>query len=252
MKFPRVFLAALCCALLGTLSSHAQTKVCYVATQVIRERFPEAQVTQQRIESIASEWKKELEDRAREIENLEIEIKKNRLIWSDSERKAKEDELDRKRKERQDFANKKFGENGEYDQLVYNMTNPVESKIFAAISDIANAESADYVWDKSTLPLVYTNPKYDITVKVLERLGIQVEDLKKKQEEAIKADPRNQPKRTVDRSTKKTVEQSKPDQKNDIQSDKPKEVVPNATDSAPKKETKEIKKEDPSTQEIPR
>jgi Skp family chaperone for outer membrane proteins len=76
-------LAGILCTLcvLVTASALAQTRVGYVASLVIRERFPEAQQVNQRIETVVGEWKKNLEERQTAIDNLQVDIQKNRLIW---------------------------------------------------------------------------------------------------------------------------------------------------------------------------
>lgn len=183
----------------ASVGVQAQTRVGYVASQIIRERYPEAMQVNQRIEAIVNEWKKELEDRQRIIDELQAEVQKKRLIWGDAERREKEEQLEKLRQEREVFAKQKFGPDGEFDRIVADMYRPVEEKIYAAIQDVANSDGYDIIWDKSTQPLVYVNPRYDITIKVMERLGIQVEDLKAQMEEAIKNDPRNQEKETPSR-----------------------------------------------------
>jgi outer membrane protein len=48
---------------------------------------------------------------------------------------------------------------------------PVQDKIFKAIQDLAKEEDYDYVLDKSgDILLMYTNDKYDLTDKVLEKI----------------------------------------------------------------------------------
>lgn len=191
------FLCTLCLMVVASASLCAQTRVGYVASQVIRERFGEAQQANQRIENIVNEWKKELEQKQTTIDELQAEIRKKRLIWGDEERKNKESSLETLRSERESFAKQKFGPDGAFDKMVADMYKPIEEKIFAAIQDVANSEGYDIVWDKSTQPLVYVNPRYDITVKVMERLGIPVEDLKVQQQEAIDNDPRNAKEKTT-------------------------------------------------------
>lgn len=186
IPFARLLIAGSILLSIASVSGIAQSKVGYVASQVIRDRYPEAQQANQRIEALANEWKHELDEQLRSVELLEMEIKKNRLIWSDAERRDKEETINRKKSEREDYARSKFGVNGSYDSTVASIMKPVESKIFAAIQEIASSENFDIIWDKSQQPLVYTTPKNDITVKVMERLGIPVEDLKAKQEEELR------------------------------------------------------------------
>lgn len=169
-------------------------KIGYISSQTIREKYPEAQQAQLRLQSMVDDWKRELDEQQKAITDLEIEIKKNRLVWTDMERQDKEVLMERKRKEREEFATKKFGPNGEYDAAVTLVFKGVEDKIFAAVQEVSLDEGYDIVWDKSSQPLIFINPKYDMTVKVMKKLGIQVEDLEKQQEEAVKKDPRNKEK----------------------------------------------------------
>ncbi len=167
-------------------------KVGYVATDLIRQRFPEAQKVDQRILQIAKEWRQQLEERRKEIQELKEEIQKNRLIWSAAERRQKEQELAKKEQELEQEMQKKFGAGGEFDQLVRKLMKPVEEKIAAAIKETAEARGYDIIWDKSQQPLLYTNPRYDITIEVMERLGINVEDLKAEFEKLLEKAPLKQ------------------------------------------------------------
>lgn len=173
---------------LSSVSLWAQ-KVGYVATDLIRQRFPEAQKVDQRIMQIAKEWRYQIEQQRQEIQSLEEEIQKNRLIWSATERKQKEQELAKKKQALEQEIERKFGAGGEFDQLVKKLMKPVEEKIAAAIKEAAEARGYDIIWDKSQQPLLYTNPRYDITIEVMERLGINVEDLKAEFEKLLEKAP---------------------------------------------------------------
>lgn len=186
----RVAFALFCvCAL--PVAAIAQARVGYVATSIIRERFPEAQQANQRIAGLTNDWKKELDDRQNELDRMDEEMRKKRLLWSDEERKQKEEIIAKKRSEREEFAKKKLAPGGEFDAKVTEILRPIEAKIYAAINEVAVNEGYDVIWDKSTNPLVYVNPKYDMTVRVLERLGTQAQDLKDQQKTAIESDTRN-------------------------------------------------------------
>ncbi len=166
-------------------------RVGFIASDVIREHLPEAKQADQRIKTIVDEWKRELETTDKNIEILETDIKKNRLIWTDEERQEKEKELENLKNERMTYARKKFETNGEYDKTVKDIYKPIEEKIYAAVQEVANEEGFDIIFDKSVQPLPYTNFKFDLTVKVLRKLGVNVEELEKEQKEKIAKDPRN-------------------------------------------------------------
>lgn len=178
-------LLAICAAVLPA------QKIGYVSTDAIRGQYQSAKQAQERLDAYVDEWKQELAQRQRDIDELDLEIKKNRLIWSDQERTSKEKEIEEKRRDRDQFARLKFEPGGDHDQQAEQLFKPIWNKIYTAVQKVSAQEGYDMVWDKSTQPLVYVNAKYDITVKVMKELGIDAGDLEAKQKEAIDGDPRN-------------------------------------------------------------
>lgn len=215
------------------LNTKAQ-KVGFIASDIIREKFSEATQADQRIRSIVEEWKREIEDLETQIQDLESEIKKNRLIWSDEERAAKSKTLDALKSQKLEYARKKFEQNGEYDATVKLIMKPVEDKIFAAVQEVASDEGYDLIWDKSVNPLPYSNSRFDLTVKVLKKLGVDVEKLEAELKDKIEKDPRNQKQDSKTPPKGRTRERS-------MQQDTTKQVNPVIPNPADLK-TKEIKK----------
>lgn len=178
----------------GATVLHAQ-KVGYIASDAVRTRWPEMQQAEQRIQSMVDDWKREAAEQQKVIDQLEAEIKKNRLVWTLEERQQKETELVRLKDERQRFLKQKFEPGGEYDQQSQAILRPVEEKLFAAVQEVAANEGFDIVLDKSTQVIPYVNPKYDLTVKVMKKLNITADDLEKELVKAIEEDPRNKAER---------------------------------------------------------
>lgn len=170
-------------------------KVGYIASDAIRTRWPEMQQAEQRIQSMVDDWKREATERQKAIDQLDAEIKKNRLVWSAEERQQKEAEIQRLKDERERFLKQKFEPGGEYDQQTQLILRPVEEKLHAAVQDVAANEGFDIVLDKSTQTIPYVNPKYDLTVKVMKKLNITADDLEKELAKAIEEDPRNKAER---------------------------------------------------------
>ncbi len=154
--------------LLAPIQLFAQ-RVGFIASDIIREKFPEAKQAEQRIRSVVEEWKRELEDMDKRIENLKFEINKNRLIWTEEEKRNKEKELEDLTTQKLTYSRKKFEPGGEYDILVKTIMQPVEEKIYAAVQKVAAENGFDIIWDKSTNPLAYVNYKYDLTLKSASR-----------------------------------------------------------------------------------
>lgn len=175
-----------------TTQFFAIQKVGFIASEIIREKFPEAERAEQRIQSNVEQWKRELENFDIKIQNAELDLKKNRLLWTESEIVNKETQIQQLQIEKQKFASTTFDTGGKYDQLVKTIWKPIEDKIFAAVSAISAEQNYDFVFDKSLQPVPYTNYRYDLTVDVLERLGVDVDKMKEDLKKKINEDPRNQ------------------------------------------------------------
>jgi outer membrane protein len=170
---------------LEQLLSFGAARVGFIASEEIRKRFPEAQQAEQRLRSLSEEWQRTLEEYSRRIEELEEQIRRNRLLWTEEELRQNETQLERLRRQQQEFARQRFGPGGSYDSAAAAIYRPVEAKIYAAVQEVALAEGVDFVWDKSRHPLLFANPRYDLTVKVLKRLGVEAKDLETQQQRQL-------------------------------------------------------------------
>jgi outer membrane protein len=169
-------------------------RVAFINSNTVRDKFPEAQQAQQRVQSMTDEWKRELDAMQQKIDNLEFEIKKNRLIWTEDERRTKESELGSQKRVREDYAKTIFEPNGKYDNAVRTIFTAVEEKIYAAVQKVAADQGFDIILDQSVQPLPYVNYKFDLTVNVLRNLGVDVAELEKDLQDRIEKDPRNEQK----------------------------------------------------------
>jgi len=196
-----------------SLTAAAQ-KIGYVSSEAVKAKYLPAMQAEERLKQAVDGWKQELEQYRRDIEDLELEMKKNRLIWSDQEREQHQRELDDRKKQRDSYARDKFEPGGEYDRMAEELYEEIWEKVHLAIQKVAAADGYDIVWDKSSQPLVYVNAKFDLTVKVMKELGIDADELERKQQDVIDADPRNQKQRETRqrRSRRRSTSRPEPDE----------------------------------------
>jgi outer membrane protein len=199
----KLFKLCIIILVISAVNIYSQQRIGFIASDVIREKFPEAQLAEQRLQSNVEEWKRQIEQYQIKIHNLELKIKRNRLIWTDSERMQREEELKNLKTKKTTYAQEQFEPGGEYDKMVKTIWEPIELKIFAAVRSIAAENSYDFVIDKSLQPVPYTNYKYDLTVKVLKRLGVDTAQLEAELKKKIEADPRNKVKESKQRQSKR-------------------------------------------------
>lgn len=192
MKRVRILLITALLIVIASGNYLSAQKIAFIVTDVIRDNFSEAKQAEQRVKSMVDDWKREIDNLDKKIEDIKSEISRNRLIWTDEEKTNKDKELTELSVQRLEYARRKFEPGGEYDQTVKLMMKPVEDKIFATVQQVAADEGYDVILDKSVQNIPYFNSKYDMTVKVLRKLGVDVDKLEKDLNEKIAKDPRNQ------------------------------------------------------------
>ena len=153
--------------------SYGQTKIGYVDSDAIMDKLPDAQDAKQKLDVFVQEWQAELNKIENTWKTKYDDYEKRKLIMTDQSRAELEAELVKLEKQISDYREKKFGTSGEMFQKQDELMKPVQNKVFSAIKEVAQEEDYDYVFDRSgDILLLYAKDKYDITVKVLNKLKL--------------------------------------------------------------------------------
>jgi len=173
-------MAMTCVLVFGSLTAVAQMKLGHVSTEAIMKQLPDAQDAQKQLDALTASWQEELNKMQDDWKKKYDEYDKKKLIMTDQRRADAERELRELDQKMADFRNQKFGQNGELFAKQNELMKPVQDRVFKAIEDVAVEEGFDYVFDKSgEILLMYANPKYDLTDKVLEKLKVTPQSTKK-------------------------------------------------------------------------
>ena len=153
--------------------SYGQMKIGYVDSDAIMDKLPDAQDAKQKLDAFVQEWQGELNKIEASWKTKYDDYEKRKLIMTDQTRAELEAVLVKLEKQVSDYREKKFGTNGEMFQKQDELMKPVQNKVFSAIKEVAQEEDYDYVFDRSgDILLLYAKDKYDITVKVLNKLKL--------------------------------------------------------------------------------
>jgi outer membrane protein len=148
-------------------------KIGYVDSDAIMDKLPDAQDAKQKLDVLVQEWQGELNKIENTWKTKYDDYEKRKLIMTDQARAELEAELVKLEKQISDYREKKFGTNGEMFLKQDELMKPVQNKVFSAIKEVAQEEDYDYVFDRSgDILLLYAKDKYDITVKVLNKLKL--------------------------------------------------------------------------------
>jgi outer membrane protein len=159
------------CMVVFPIFASAQMKIGHINSEQIMQALPEAQDAQKSLDNMVGQWESELQKMQADWKKKFDEYDKKKLILTDQARADQEKELRDLEQSIADYRNRKFGQNGELFQKQNEVMKPIQNKMFKILEDIAKEDGYDYVFDKSgEILLLYTNDKYDLTTKVLQRM----------------------------------------------------------------------------------
>jgi len=154
--------------------SYCQLKIGYVDSQTILSKLPDAQDARQKLDSFIRDWKIELQKMENEKKAKEDDYDRRKLIMTEQTRSELEGEIQKLDKQISDYRDQKFGTKGELFQKQEELMKPIQNKVFNAIQDVAKEQDLDFVLDRSSqLSILYAKDKYDITSQVMDKLKLQ-------------------------------------------------------------------------------
>ena len=157
---------------LGLQLSDAQ-KYAYVDTEYILKNIPEYEAAQKQLDELSEGYQKEIEALREQIEKMYNEYQSEKALLIENQRREREDAIIAKEKETKELQMKYFGREGELYKKRQELVKPIQDKVFNAIKDIAEDGHYALVFDVSGsgLSILYTDPKYDKSEDVLQKLG---------------------------------------------------------------------------------
>lgn len=145
----------------------------WIDTEYILSQMPEFTAAQKQVETLSSQWAKEIEDRQKEIDGLYRNLAAEQALLTDEMRSQRETEIRKKESELADFQKKKFGFEGEVFSKKKDLLKPIQDKVYEAVQKLAREKGYDVIFDKSgALTMLYSNPKMDKSDEVIELMGI--------------------------------------------------------------------------------
>lgn len=156
-----------------SLSAVAQSKVGTIDAEYILNQMPEYVAVDQGIQSYNQKLQKDLETDIAKYETLVKDYQENNTTFSEEDKKAKETEILSLENNIKGFRQKA----GVMIQMKRNeLTQPLYEKINAAMLEVVNEEKFTQILHAGGNSLAFSSEEYDITLKVLKKLGIVVKE----------------------------------------------------------------------------
>ena len=163
-------LALLCLALPS--SDVIAQKFAYIDSDYVLLHMPEYAEAQTELNTLAIQWQADIEDKLEAADRMEVAYRAERVLLTPEMRAKREDEISKKRNEAKEMQKQKFGVDGELFLKRQELIEPVQQQIFESLKDIASGSGYMVIFDKSNQSnMLYTNPKYDISDRLIKKLG---------------------------------------------------------------------------------
>lgn len=149
-------------------------KFAYVDTDYILKSIPTYESAQEQLQIMSNDWQAEVETNYAEIEKLYKEFQAEKVLLTEDMKQQREEEIIQKERSVKDLQKKYFGPEGDLFRKRKELIEPLQNDIFNAIKEIATDGNFAVIFDASGgANFLYSDPKYDKSDLVLEKLGFK-------------------------------------------------------------------------------
>jgi outer membrane protein len=158
------------------VAASLKKKIGYVDSEYILDQMPEYATVQQKLDQMEQKWRKEIESKKANVEELRQTFQSRELLYTEQERAEMKKSIEKARSEVESLRERYFGPKGELYTQQKQLMRPIQERVLAAVEEVATARGYDYVYDKSgDFLFMYARDQYNLSDAVLRELGINVE-----------------------------------------------------------------------------
>jgi outer membrane protein len=166
----RLFVTISLAAILA-IGSYAQ-KYAFVDTDYILNNIPSYKASQDELDKLSQQYESEIKAMYDEIDKLYREYQAEKVLLTEEMRGKREEQIITKEREAKKLQNDYFGQEGLLYKKREELIKPIQDEVYNAVKEIANESGYAVIFDTASGPsLIYTNPRYDVSDEVLQRLG---------------------------------------------------------------------------------
>ena len=147
-------------------------KFAFIDSEYILKNIPAFNAAQEQLDQMSKQYQKELETMYANIEKMYQDFQAESVLLSEDMKRKREDVIITKEKEYKELQRDYFGPSGELFKKRQSLVKPLQDDIFSAVEEIANEGAYAVIFDKAGgTSLFVTNPKFDLSDQVLQKLG---------------------------------------------------------------------------------
>lgn len=154
------------------IQAQGNQKIAYIDTEYILQNIPEYSDAQEEINQMSINWQKELKTLQNKIDQMKREYQTESVLLSDDMKNKRESAIAAKEQELADLQMQYFGPEGELFTKKIELIQPIQEKVYNAITQVAQVKNYAFVLDKAAgNTILYCNDKFDISDEVLDEIG---------------------------------------------------------------------------------
>lgn len=147
-------------------------KFAMVDMEYILKNIPAYETATEQLNIISKKWQTEVESSMQEVQTMYKNYQTELVFLSDEMKVQREEEIIEKEKASQELKRTYFGPEGELFKKRQSLMKPIQDEIFNVIQELSREKDYSLVFDKSsTMNIIFTSPKLDISDEVLAKLG---------------------------------------------------------------------------------
>ena len=165
-------LAATTLALLLFVGVSMAQKFAFVDSDYVLQNIPSYNAAQTELDKVSETWEAEVAVEYTEIETMYKTYQSERVLLTDAMKKKREDEILARERQVKELQAKYFGPDGDLSKKRLELVKPIQDAIYKAEKELSAEGSYAVIFDTASgASILYSNPRYDLSDEILEKLG---------------------------------------------------------------------------------
>ncbi len=144
----------------------------FVDTEYILNNIPAYKAALDKLNKLSIDWQKEIEAEYSIVEQMQKDFQAEKVLLTKEMIKQRETEIAAEERTVKDLQKRFFGPQGELFKKRLELIKPIQDEVYNVIKDIAESGNYAIILDTAAgATILYTDPKYDKSDEVLEKLG---------------------------------------------------------------------------------
>jgi len=147
-------------------------KFAFVDSEYILKKIPSYKAAQEQVDKLAANYQKEIEEKYAEVDKMYKDYQAEKVLLTEEMKKKREEDIISKERQVKELQKKYFGQAGLLFKKREELIKPIQDQVFNAVKEIATEGGYAIIFDAASSPnMLYTNPRYDKSEEVLQKLG---------------------------------------------------------------------------------